>query len=64
MIPYFQNFALMPQILFYSSTPKSFLALYLPILFCGMIEGVIIYLAIQKFINNAKQKEPKKFDLT
>lgn len=63
MIPYFQNFSLKPVILFYSGIPKPFLSLYLPILFLGMLEGVLIFLAVQKFIDSTKQNWPKKFDL-
>jgi hypothetical protein len=62
MIPYFQNMAMNPPILFFFLN-KGFLNLYLPILFLGMIEGILILLAVQNFINSTKQKEPKKFDL-
>lgn len=62
MIPYFQNIQMNPPVIFFFMN-KGFVGLYLPILFLWMIEWALILLAVQNFINNTKQKAPKKFDL-
>jgi len=63
MIPYFQNVAMDPIVVYFFMT-KTFTKLYIPILFLWMIEWILIYKSIQSFIDSIKNKKPVKFDLS
>jgi len=63
MIPYFQNVAMDPPIVYFFIN-KTFTWMYIPILLFGMIEGVLIYKSVETLINNIKNKKPVKFDLS
>ncbi len=64
MIPYFQNpfpFAMPVSFIFISA--NTFNKIYFIILLSWMIEGVLIFLAIQSLIHAVKPQTPDKFDL-
>jgi len=62
IIPYFQNIN-QPMMKFFFATPASLNDVYFPVLFLGMVEGILIYLSIQKLVKTTTQKKPEKFDL-
>ena len=63
IIPLFNTMNARMVVYFFSNTPKWFSRVYIPIIFFGMIEWMLLLSYIQSLLKDVKRQGANKFDL-